>query len=230
MLTLLTATGARPEAWARCERLMARQTYAGPVRWVIVDDGPEPQPVTFQRDGWALEMVRPTPHWQPGQNTQARNLRAGLARIGAGERVAIIEDDDHYAADWLATVAAELDRAELVGEPRARYYNIPRRVGRQLSNSAHASLCSTAMRGRALALFRAVCNTNHKFIDLELWRKAPSRHLFGGHRVVGLKGLPGRGGIGMGHADGFSGTADPAGALLREWVGADAEELLCSSS
>ena len=30
MLTLLTATGARPEAWAICERLMLRQDYAGP--------------------------------------------------------------------------------------------------------------------------------------------------------------------------------------------------------
>jgi hypothetical protein len=230
MLTLLTATGARPEAWARCERLMARQTYVGPVRWVIVDDGPEPQPVTFQRDGWALEVIRPTPHWQPGQNTQARNLRAGLARIGAGERVAIIEDDDHYTADWLETVAAELGRAELVGEPRARYYNIPRRIGRQLSNTHHASLCATAMRGRALALFRGVCQTGQTFLDIELWRRAPDKRLFPGHRVVGLKGLPGRGGIGMGHADGFSGTADPTGALLHEWVGDDAEELLCSSS
>ena len=51
MLTLLTATGARPEAWAICEQLMARQTYAGPVRWVIVDDGPVAQPVAFQRAG-----------------------------------------------------------------------------------------------------------------------------------------------------------------------------------
>ena len=51
MLTLLTATGARPEAWAICERLMARQTYAGPVRWIIVDAGPEAQPVTLQRAG-----------------------------------------------------------------------------------------------------------------------------------------------------------------------------------
>src|SRR5690606_8566975 len=78
LFTLLSATGARPEAWAICERLMARQDYAGPVRWVIVDDGPEPQPVTFQRDGWVLEVVRPEPYWQPGQNTQARNLAAGL--------------------------------------------------------------------------------------------------------------------------------------------------------
>lgn len=231
MLTLLTATGARPEAWARCERLMARQTYTGPVRWVVVDDGPEPQPVTFQRDGWTVEVIRPTPYWEPGQNTQARNLRAGLAVIQPHESVVVIEDDDWYAPDWLATVAAKLVDAELVGETRARYYNVRRMVGRELSNLAHASLCASAMRGRALALFRAVCLSSSKFIDIELWRKAPSKALFHGHRTVGLKGLPGRGGIGMGHAGTFNGTPDPSGTLLRAWIGPDAEEFIpCKST
>lgn len=223
MLTLLTATGARPAAWAICERLMAAQDYAGPVRWVIVDDGPEPQPVTFQREGWALVLVRPAPHWRPGQNTQARNLLAGLAVIEDSERVAIIEDDDHYGPDWLSHVDAQLKQAELVGEARARYYNVPARVGRQLSNDRHASLCASAMRGAALRTFRAVCRTRPRFIDIELWRRHPSRLLFGGHRVTGIKGLPGRGGIGMGHSKQFSGIEDHDGALLSEWIGADAE-------
>lgn len=39
MMTLITPTGVRPKAWSICERLMARQTYDGPVQWVIVDDG-----------------------------------------------------------------------------------------------------------------------------------------------------------------------------------------------
>lgn len=223
MLTLLTATGARPAAWALCERWMARQAYAGPVRWVIVDDGPQPQPVTFRRDGWQLVVVRPSPHWAPGQNTQARNLLKGLAAVGADERLAIIEDDDWYAPDWLTTVDRELDRAELVGEHRARYYNVQQRRGRQLANTGHASLCSTAMRGSALQDFADACRARPKFIDLELWRRARGRHLFGGHRVVGIKGLPGRGGIGMGHDAAFNGQADPDGALLRSWVGSDAE-------
>ncbi len=217
MLTLLTATGARPQAWAICERLMAAQDYAGPVRWVVVDDGPEPQPVTFRRDLWALEVIRPRPYWQPGQNTQARNLLEGLAVIGAGERVAVIEDDDWYAPDWLTHVAGELDRAELVGETHARYYNAATRRGRQLANAGHASLCATAMRGQVLALFREVCRSHPKFIDVELWRRARSRHLFGGHRVVGIKGLPGRGGIGVGHQPTFG---QPM--ALADWIGEDA--------
>lgn len=221
MLTLLTATGARPAAWAICERLMARQDYAGTVRWVIVDDGPEPQPVTFQRAGWHLLVIRPNPVWQRGQNTQARNLLAGLAAIGAGDRVVVIEDDDWVAPDWLTHVAGQLDRAELVGERRSRYYNIATRRGREMGNTAHASLCATALRGRALDTFRQVLRTKRTGIDMHLWRRHPSRHLFDGHRVVGIKGLPGRGGVGVGHRSDF-GTPDPTGALLREWIGEDA--------
>lgn len=201
---------------------MSAQTYSGAVRWVVVDDGEEAQPMTFHREGWEVVMIRPTPFWQPGQNTQARNLLAGLDAIGSDERLVIIEDDDWYAPDWLSTVSAKLEQSELVGESQARYYNIALRRGRQLSNNAHASLCSTAMRGDALSVFRSVCYRSQKFIDLDLWRRARSRHLFGGHRVVGIKGLPGRGGIGMGHRDDFSGKDDADGSLLRAWVGDDA--------
>lgn len=223
MLTLLTATGCRPQAWALCERWMMTQTFGGPVRWVIVDDGEVPQPITFERDGWTLDVIRPRPYWRAGQNTQSRNLLAGLVAIGADERVVIIEDDDHYKPDWLAVVARELDHGELVGEFLARYYNIATGIGRQLSNNRHASLCSTAVRGRALAALREACELRPKFIDLELWRSFRPHRLFGGHRVTGIKGLPGRDGIGMGHKANFSGTQDSHGALLRQWIGVDAE-------
>lgn len=226
MLTLLTATGARPHAWAICERLMAAQDFAGLVRWVIVDDGADAQPVAFQRAGWAVEVVRPVPVWSAGQNTQARNLLAGLAVIDDDARVVVIEDDDWYAADWLSHVTAAFRHAELVGECRARYYNAAQQIGRQLSNTGHASLCSTAVRGPALRALRDACRRAPKFIDLDLWRQPVRRYLFDGHRVVGIKGLPGRGGIGMGHREDFKGQSDPTGALLRQWVGNDARYYL----
>lgn len=223
MMYLLTATGARPAAWAICEKLMAAQRYAGPVTWIIVDDGPEAQPVAFQRDGWDLVIIRPEPFWKLGDNTQARNLLAGLDVVPPDARLVIIEDDDYYAPDWLDVVDQALDKAELVGEIRARYYNLPQQRFRELMNTGHSSLCSTAMRGAALARFRTECRRRHTFIDMHLWRAAKSRHLFNGHRVVGMKGLPGRGGIGIGHNRNFRGQHDPGGKVLRQWVGADAE-------
>lgn len=223
MLTLLTATGARPEAFALCQRWMMRQTYAGPVRWIIVDDGPTPQPIHFKRAGWELEVIHPQPLWRPGQNTQARNLLAGLDACDASASVLFIEDDDHYAPAWLETCARELQHAELVGEISARYYNIASRKGRHLGNTRHSSLCSTAMRGAALDTFRIVCSPGVKFIDMNLWKRHPDRHLFRGSSVTGIKGLPGRSGIGMGHRQSFTGANDPDLALLRQWIGNDAE-------
>jgi hypothetical protein len=217
MLTLLIATGCRPQAWAISEQLLVRQTYDGPVRLVIVDDGPEPQPVTLQRAGWSVEVVRPLPHWEPGQNTQARNLAAGLEWIDADERVVIIEDDDYYAPGYLADVARWLDKHELVGESHARYFNVATGRGKGMNNARHASLCSTAMRGMGLKAFRSAVQKADKFIDMTLWRSCPGR-LYRTRHVVGIKGLPGRGGIGCGHMDHFGSPMQ-----LSDWIGEDAK-------
>ncbi len=222
MLQLLTATGGRPEAFALCERWMAAQDYAGKVVWIIVDDGSQAQEISPAKEGWMHVIVRPSPAWQPGQNTQARNLLAGLNAVDSSEPLVIIEDDDWYAPDWLTHVSAQFGHAELVGEVDARYYNVATRQGRQLGNYRHSSLCSTAMHGGAIETFRHACRRASKFIDLDLWKKHRSRYLFGGHRVVGIKGMPGRGGIGMGHKDDFRGEFDPDSALLRQWIGDDA--------
>ena len=222
MLTLLTATGARPKAWAICELWMARQTYRGDVRWIIVDDGEQAQPINFDKKNWTLEVVRPNPFWQEGMNTQARNLRAGMDLINPNEKVVFIEDDDWYAADWLETVDELLEKAELVGESHARYYNLPQKSYRQMQNATHSSLCSTAIRGQALDTFRSVCRASVKFIDVLLWQAHSNNHLFSGEGVLGIKGMEGRGGIGVGHAKEFRGSKDVGGKILRSWIGDDA--------
>lgn len=218
MLTLLIATGCRPEAWAISERLLTRQTYVGPVRVVIVDDGETPQPVMLKREIWTVEVVRPEPFWQAGQNTQARNLAAGLAVIGPDESVVVWEDDDHYSAGYLSDVARWLESADLVGESHARYFNVATGLGREMRNATHASLCSTAMKGPALAEFRATVKRCQKFIDMDLWRVFRGRKVLHSTRhVVGIKGLPGRGGIGGGHRKDFGSAMS-----LRDLIGEDA--------
>jgi hypothetical protein len=220
MLTLLTATGCRPKAWAICERLMWGQNYAGPVRWIIVDDGEIPQPVSFSRHNWEVKIVRPENKWQPGSNTQAANLMLGLSLVDNFARLLVIEDDDLYHPEYLTTVNDWLDTHDLVGESYARYYNIQSRAYRNLSNSVHASLCSTAMKGEAIKQFRAECKSAQQFIDLGLWKKFAGRKML--HKtkmVVGMKGLPGRMGIGMGHQSDFRGQIDRDGSILREWAG-----------
>lgn len=220
MLTLLTATGCRPKAWEICKQLILGQTYAGPVHWIIVDDGETPQLVNFKKDNWLVSVVRPTPFWSQGQNTQCRNLLEGLSMVMPNDRLVIVEDDDFYAPEYLSNVAEWLDKADLVGECMARYYNVPFARYRQLTNTQHASLCSTAMKGDAIKEFAKACESGDQFVDIRLWRNfLGSKMLKRTQTVVGIKGLPGRGGIGMGHKRDFAGTIDRDGSVLREWVG-----------
>ncbi len=227
-LTLITPTGDRPWAWTLCQRWMAAQDYPGAVRWIVVDDGPVPQEVTFSRSGWQVEVLRPQPYWQEGKNTQARNLCAAIDQVIPGAPVLIIEDDDHYAPDWLSVAAAALEQHELVGETCMLYYNVHYRQWFQHRNTAHASLCATGVRGSALAALRAFCTPQIRYADLELWRGYCGRSLlFPGARVTGIKGLPGRTGICQGHQRNYlSSQPDAEGQVLRARLGGDAEVYL----
>lgn len=224
MLTLLTATGGRVEAWQKCEEMMRRQIYTGPVHWIIVDDGEEAQPITFERPNWTLSLVRPTPRWQPGQNTQARNLKEGMRLVKPDAKLVVIEDDDVYDPEWLERVDKWLDRQDLVGEAPARYYNIKTKQCKVLRNFTHASLCSTAMKGKAIEVFRNELKPGVQFIDINLWRnfRGPAA-LYPTELVVGIKGMPGRGGIGVGHKEDFKGQIDSTGSILRQWLGTNAD-------
>ncbi len=203
---------------------MERQTYAGPVHWIIVDDGEIPQPVDFYRENWKLTIINPTPHWQPGQNTQARNLAQGLRLVGENDKLVIIEDDDCYYPQWLERVNQWLDTHDLVGECFARYYNIKTNQARKLQNRNHASLCATAMKGEAILAFKKQLKPSVKFIDLNLWKNYQgSKTLYPTEMVLGIKGLKGRDGIGMGHTKEFKGQFDENGSVLRQWAGTNAD-------
>lgn len=178
--------------------MMRAQTYPGQVRWIVVDDGPEPETMP-EIEGWEIVHLRPEPLWQPGQNTQARNILAGLDHVT--DRVVIVEDDDAYAPWWIERCAEWLEDADLVGEAPSLYRH---RNGRErdMGNRQHASLCATALRGPAIEALRQVCRERSRGIDIELWRRCRSRgriHPPTPRGVVGMKGGPGRSGIGIGH-------------------------------
>lgn len=228
-LVALTPTGARPWALQQTARYLERQTRR-PDLWIVVDDGPERS--GFSYSGRVMYLRR-TPVWQPGQVTLQANLRAGLAGYDpdAHSAVAIIEDDDWYAPDYLEWLAgtAEARNLDLFGEGRSAYYNVATRCYSVNDNTHHASLCATLARGKAaVEALRAATLGYSPFVDIELWRtyKGPSQVDSGERRRhVGLKGLPGRGGIGAGHRM-VDGPRDDSGAVLRSWIGADAAAYL----
>src|ERR1035441_2250038 len=90
-VTLITATGNRPKCLQLCQSFIARQTWKGPIQWIVVDDGDDPLEIKFP--GVLLTHIFPEPEWKPGQNTLARNLLAAIPEVFY-DNVLFIEDDD----------------------------------------------------------------------------------------------------------------------------------------
>lgn len=217
-VTLLTPTGMRPEAFALCERWFARQTYHGVVQWLVADDGAEPLRCTMGQT-----VIRPTPSWRVGENTQFRNLLELIPLIKY-DKIIHWEDDDWYAPGYLATIARQLDEAPLVGEIPTRYYNVRARKWHPFGNDHHASLCQTGMRPEVLPALIRICE-DRRWVDMALWKDFPGK-MYHGEQNVGIKGLPGRPGQVAAHANPRilrRMVADPELKVLRQWIGDDVE-------
>lgn len=219
-LVIITPTGDRPEAWELCQQWMLAQDYAGPVRWIIVDDGKKAQEVTFERDGWTLDVIRPKPRWRHGDTTQCRNILCALEAVSENDRIVFIEDDDYYAPHWISAMARMLDVNHLVGISHSKYYNVHTSRFQIMPNGDHASLSCTALRGTAIESLNRICRDGSASIDVELWAECKNKALFSMEGNVGIKGLPGRGGMGVGHRKEF-GRPDPGRCVLKRWIGDD---------
>lgn len=222
-ITLITCTGGRPKVFARCCTLVQRQTYIGRYQWLIVDDVSQASGPSRSE---LATMVFPKPKWQPGQNTLARNLLAAIPEVRYS-KVIFAEDDDWYATDYVAKMAALLDGpADIVGDPNSLYYHLPSKRYRVMKNGPSASLCQTGIKASMLPALERVCQGGSQFIDYRLWQQAKTKMLTHVGGVVGIKGLPGRPGIGVGHhpeRDPKQWTDDADLAVLRKWIGDDVQ-------
>lgn len=226
----LTPTGGRPEALRLLARYIDEQTWRGPLTWLICDDvDPPSQRPTPLRDGITVEIIRPNWRWESA-STQARSMAALLDRVPEGASVIVAEDDDVYLPEHIETMLAALETAELVGQRVSLYYNVATRRYREMPGSNHASLGATALRGSALGLLRRICANGRDYIDVALWRQFTGpKALLETRTAIGIKGLPGRAGIGVGHRKAF-GAPDAGGHVLREWIGDDRARLYRGSA
>ena len=224
MIALLTMTGARPDQFALCAQWMKNQDYQGEVTWVIVDDG---DPMTSNvneknfKDKWTIKKIYPTPKWKQGENTQARNIREGLKVIKKlkPEIIFIIEDDDYYRPCYLSEMVKRMGTYDLIGESHTVYYNAVSRRYHVNENKEWSSLFQTAFKPSLIPKFD-LCY-GRKFIDHHLFNITENKLTFrAGNLGVGMKGMPGRGGIGAGH-DILSLTPDLDMSVLKAFIGSD---------
>lgn len=221
-LTIITPHCDRPEALSLCERWVGRQSRK-PDQWILVDDGH----IAAEPSAGQDHVRRPA--GDPGFLSLCRNLLAALPLV-KGEIVAVIENDDWYAPGHLSDLADRLERVALAGSIWQPYYNLPTKRWHVFRNIG-ASLCQTGFRRELLPLFRQAIETciekQTYGVDGTFWRVCRARDVHEDNpeirTSIGIKGLPGRAGLGVGHRPDKRWDLDENGDVLREWVGADAD-------
>lgn len=232
MIALITPTGGRPKQIKLCAEWMRKQTYAGEVLWVIVDDC-FPTTTGFItkdfRENWTIIKVYPNPKWQVGQNTQARNLLAAIDIVKKYPQVTsifVIEDDDYYHEDYLVQMAEKLDGYVAAAQKHTVYFNLQSYTVLKHNNTKHGSLFQTAFTKEILPLFEEAVKTRKQFIDIYFWKtlqnKPVNLFILENNLAVGIKGMEGRKGIGKGHTAHETSDNKLTGLLkLKKVIGTD---------
>lgn len=214
MITLITPTGDRHISFKICEQWMSRQTMQFQ-QWIVVDDGKIPTvPVQNQI------YIRRNPSSQ-GHMSLADNMLAALPHV-KGDYVIIIEDDDYYRPDYIENMYKWLQRANIAGENKAIYYNIKCRYFYQNQNKKHASFCNTGFTRINISPLMRICESHDSFLDIKLWEGAYGPKYLDNNEIkkcIGIKGMPGRLGIGSGHCTKVSN--DPLMIKLKNLIGQD---------
>lgn len=233
-VALITCTRDRAEAFALCSKYVSAQ--APGFDWIVVDDGDAPIGLHISP---LSHYVRREPSTK--RNTLPENLLAGLrvAQDQGADTIALVEDDEWYSPQYVEIMLEKIKGFEVAGQIGARYYNVADRRWMQANNTTYASLCRTVVRGeraigRLHAAATAALQAESPFVDQWLWglRGAPAEVL-AGHGLaenlfrddglsVGIKGMPGRGGLGRAHGREAMPNKDPQMLELRRWIGADA--------
>lgn len=203
MISIITLTGNRPEAFKLCEKWVTRQTILQSRKlqweWIVVDDcWPE------TRVNFALKTIRATPYWKEGDNTFNRNMRLALD-FAKGNFIAFMEDDDWYHPSYLEIALTHLKgNVKRFGLNQNTYYNMAHQKWRNLHNRTYCPLAFTVFRKELIPMFLDCLDVPGYTADVVFWRKKllkgqsirmKDANCFG----VGVKGMPGRGGIGAGH-------------------------------
>lgn len=219
LVTLITPTGARAEAFALCELYMKRQTYKGQIQWLVIDDCKPETKCNLNQ-----EYYRGPRDWQPGLNTQRFNMELALEKV-KGDIIFPIEDDEYYAPNYIETMVEFLKHVSIAGISRARYYHVKIPGYKLLPNEKHAALSQTALRKDCLHLLKGAVNSGEFYFDGQLWHKARqiqkrSLLIANTNLSIGIKGLPGRTGLTPGHKE-KDYLYDANHAMLSSWIGAD---------
>ena len=243
-ISVITPTGDRYTCLNLLAYRMLGQTIlkSKNIRWIIVDDGQSDSAERAIADvGWEiLEDARVYTYFvrrtkkgpESGPVSLGRNLLAGLSYVSS-EHLAIMEDDDCYFPRHLEEISTRLERgADIAGTVWQKYYHLPSKSYRIFRNRGSA-LCSTGMGTDILGIFGKAIDdcikSGSKGIDARLWAMTAKDPFIQDcyepkeDTCIGMKGMPGRHGIGVGHRPRRF-LSDPNFRVLTEWCGPFAKD------
>jgi hypothetical protein len=240
MIVAITPTGDRPQTFKLCLKWMESQTLK-PDRWVIVDDGKFSLDTT-NLPSYALYLRRhPTP--SDPKFTLCLNMKEAF-KVAVGDIQLVIEDDEYYAPTYIEKMVRYLQTYEVVGLGRSKYYHLPSKGYKRHMSLNMTCLSRTAWRDSFSSTVQSILNGD-SFFDVKLWRMlSPNRNVIydasnlkevervteNGKGIVfddgdsdvlclGIKGLPGRAGIGQGHLHRFYTQHDNDNFdVLKRWI------------
>ena len=221
-ISVITCTGGRQTAFSLCQHYLYRQTYKGPIEWIIVDDF---QPATIYHvppSNIKIKYVRGPTAWRQGYNTQRDNMNAGLNQV-TGDIIAVMEDDDYFAPTYLEESAKMLSLGKAVGDTLSRYYHVTAGY-KQMNNNEHSSLSSTIFVKELLPYLDAAVNCGEFYFDVRFWNslktaRIPRVFYTDNGLFCGMKGLPGKAGLTESHK-GKDFMYDNQN-VLEKWIGAN---------
>jgi hypothetical protein len=225
MITCISPTGDRELAFSLCKKWMSNQTVK-PDQWIIVDDGAVP--ISGEMSEEYIHYIRREPKSTDPKCTLLVNLKEAIPFI-KGDKIFIIEDDEYYAPNYIEEMSKQLDSYEVVGIGKAKYYHLPTGKYDIDKNMDHASLAETGFRSSFLPEFaNCIEKTNGFWLDVQIWKRVfdPRNQIKGlvfvdgDSLYLGMKGLPGRKGIGIGHNPySYRKNVDDTGRTqLKKWV------------
>lgn len=221
-IAVITPTADQPTGMRLAESYMARQTIQ-PDTWIVTDDGEVPATLTMGQD-----HIKRARNGEGGLSL-AGNLLVALDHLDDSYNVIFIwEHDDWYAPDHIATSINQLQSADITGSKWQRYYNVEHQLYKVMLNVGSA-LCNTSFRSKFKDRLRRACEHaiahNHYGIDRRFWdtMTGARKNIHGIDTVVGIKGLPGRAGLGIGHRPKKDHWVfDDGHVVLKHWIGDDA--------
>lgn len=221
--TVITPTGDRQRVFQLCQLFMDRQTVK-PNQWIIIDDGVVPTiPPTFDFVKYIRRVVK---SHEPKHTLSVQMLEA--LKYVANDIIFIMEDDDYYFSNYfekmLTLFNTDPPLVELVGQGQAFYYNFYFQKYHTHNNIYHASWCQTGFRRTLIPTINVLCRkSTDSFIDMRVWKCPVKKFLLLNSLplCIGMKGLPGRAGIGSGHTRVKSFLCDTDFQYIKKFIGND---------